>query len=166
MPHVMTVSALAVLSAVGAVVGTHLGRDAVAQINPIFFSELPQTRFLVDDTPTPYRLGTADPVRADSSWSNVFNAGGRPACLDCPPNFVDPLHAGAEPAARVPRQKSEWDSPVAFERPMSSRELDRYSSFPVTEQEAQEPAAVPDAYADSSSPQAESGDEQAQPVGM
>ena len=169
MPHAATISVFAALSVMSAGLGAHLGRDSVAQLKPVFFTERPETRFFTDYTPFPYRLGEPDPVRADSDWANVFNVSGRPVCVDCPDNFIEPStpQAAADQAARsedrgpapLPAEEAVLPNETAL-----PNEVARYATYPITSEEARRSPRL--AHSDVLHEPASRGEEVTLPAGM
>jgi hypothetical protein len=147
MAYPVALPAMAALSIAGAAVGVQLGRSAIAEINPVYFST-PQARFFADLTPKAYRLGS-------SSWSdstdyrvNELNVSGRGACLDCSGNFVEPETVEAalpdwdEPTLPWDRAE-EARNPAADptedpDRALRASQIERYASFPAAAEEALE----------------------------
>jgi hypothetical protein len=164
MPHLTALTGLALVAAAGGAVGTWLGRDTIARIDPIFFSELPQpSHFYAEDTPAGYTLGEPDPVPAEHLW---WNAAPSSTCLNCPDNFVEPLYASAAVGFREDRPAAS-EQPF-YERPIPERNIDRYSSFPVTEEEARSPvrSRLKDDLAERETAEPATSEVGAPPVGM
>lgn len=140
MAHPMAWPAMAALSIAGAAIGVQLGRSAIAEINPLYFST-PQARFFADLTPKAYRLGTSAWSDSSEHWFNELNVNGRSACLDCGGNFVEPeiieatLPDWDEPTPASDRIEADADDP---HRGIGTTQIERYASFPVTAEEAME----------------------------
>jgi hypothetical protein len=163
MANPFTITSMAVVSIAGAALGVYLGHGAVAEINPAYFSSPPEGRFFSDLVPGGYRVAAS---RTDGSWANDVNISGRPECFDCA-NFIDEQVASAElPAEQTdPVYIEDAPGPDAY-RP--SVDIERYASFPVTEEEARQPrSASMQSYAasrdDSGQP---NGEEENAPINM
>ncbi|WP_332811360.1 hypothetical protein [Sphingomonas sp.] len=144
MAYPVALPAMAALSIAGAAIGVQLGRSAIAEINPVYFSTPQAARFFADLTPKAYRLGTSAWSDSTDYWRNELNVSGRSACLDCGGNFVEPEIVAAalpewdEPAAPSDRAEAEAEDP---DRGLGASQIERYSSFPVTAEEALERAS-------------------------
>lgn len=142
---------MAVITIAGAGLGVHLGRGAISEVNPVYFSTAASSRFFADLSATPYEPTAPDWTHPSDFWANDLNVGGRPACLDCPSNFVEagPGDTGysdysSEARAYVARE-AVVETPVAEQPPQV---VTRYTNFPVSAEEAQEQAyATGDQYA-------------------
>ena len=150
MAYPVALPAVAALSIAGAAIGVQLGRSAIAEINPVYFSTPEAARFFADLTPKAYRLGTSSWSDASDYWFNELNVSGRSTCLDCGGNFVEPESV----EAALP----EWDEPVAPsdraevategegpDRGLRASQIELYASFPVTAEDMVELAFEEDA---------------------
>lgn len=171
MQHGMTLSLLALVTALGGVVGTQLGRDAIAEIDPIFFSEKPEpSTYHAEYSSEPHRLGASDPAPAYAGWGYLTWRRG-PVCWGCPEReqaFVDPRDTPIPTAGRAV-VRMVGDAPPAYEaeRPVQSRDVKRYASFPVIEDEARRLKHIVDLQRGRTGPGPEESDREAErPVGM
>ncbi len=142
MAYPVALPAMAALSIAGAAIGVQLGRSAIAEINPLYFSEPQQARFFADLAPKAYRLGAGAWSDSSESWFNELNVSGRDPCLDCSRNFVEP--------ETVEAALPDWDESTPGDRPETegvaedpdsgrrARQIELYASFPVTAEEAAE----------------------------
>jgi hypothetical protein len=142
MAHPMTLPALAGLSIVGMALGVHLGRSAVAEINPAYFSD-PEVPFHADMVPG----GTPDWAQVQLSEYQktglVQGLGtGCIGCRDYPIDYVpeaDPTIDGpsdgyedgwsassGEPVHAVMVEEAEVDP--------AREQIERYSSYPLVEE--------------------------------
>lgn len=126
---------LAALALTGAATGIYLGKAAVAEINPAYFSE-PESRFHSDLTP--YRPGEASGYRAgELSQSNLDQALGR-GCLGCrayPEDVVLVQRASTGKLHADPAELSSEPVQIAAAEPLPSPEfaaVERYATYPVT----------------------------------
>ncbi|MDB5698159.1 MAG: hypothetical protein JWN69_963, partial [Alphaproteobacteria bacterium] len=146
MAYPVALPAMAALSIVGAALGVHLGRSAIAEINPAYFSTPEPTHFFADLAPNVYRATTW----SDSTdyWANDVNVGGGAACLDCNRNFIDGDSADAAlpdwrdtPSADAADERDdEPDDSADPDRAARAEQVARYASFPVSVDEAREQA--------------------------
>jgi hypothetical protein len=142
MAYPVALPAMAALSIAGAGIGVQLGRSAIAEINPLYFSAPQQARFFADLAPKAYRLGASALSDSTDSWFNELNVSGRDTCLDCSRNFVEPETVEAAlpdwdestPSDRT-ETKAEAEDPDSARR---ARQIELYASFPVTAEEALE----------------------------
>jgi hypothetical protein len=139
MAYATTLPVLAGLSLLGTAVGVHLGRSAIAEINPAYFSE-PEERFHADLSP--YRSADWAQVQAaeyESAQQAVGLGSGCVGCRDYPEEYY-------------PRPESAVDGyvvtagapPVPVEivyveqAPDPARQrVERYASYPVSAEEAE-----------------------------
>jgi hypothetical protein len=166
---------MAALSIAGAAIGVQLGRSAIAEINPLYFSAPQQARFFADLAPKAYRLGTSGWSDANDYWFNELNVSGRGACLDCNRNFVEPETVEAalpdwdEPAPPNERIEADAEPP---DRGLGASQIERYAAFPVTAEEAieqtrREPGSADQGAAHRPAGRPAPGSEEGQvPVGM
>ena len=138
------------LPALGAIVilsaasGVMLGRSAIAEINPIYFSSPASTRFFADLVPQGARLGGLaggiEWSEPETVWATNLNVDGGLACVECearPFGGDAPVFVRAEALPALVRAVEY--RPIA--RPTVETptvEIERYISFPVTQEEAQE----------------------------
>lgn len=143
MAYPVALPAMAALSIAGAAVGVELGRSAIAEINPVYFSTPQAARFFADLTPKAYRLGSSAWSDSTDYWFNELNASGRSACLDCSGNFVEPesveaalpeWDASAPPSDRAEAEPEAEDP----DRGLTASQIELHASFPVTAEEAYE----------------------------
>lgn len=143
-----TLPALAALIVTGTAAGVYLGKAAVAEINPIYYSE-PEARF--HGELVPYRpTQTAGYQAGDPSNANLEQALGR-GCVGCRtyPEEVILVHRGTSDKY-VPGGADVAEEPVqtvAYEQTVSPEfaAVERYASYPVTaavETPAEAPAEV------------------------
>jgi hypothetical protein len=143
MAYPVALPTMAALSIAGAVAGVQLGRSAIAEINPVYFSTPQAARFFADLTPKAYRLGASAWSDSTDYWHNELNVSGRSACLDCSSNFD-----GAETVeAALPdwdestpsSDRAEAEAKAEAEEPdrgLRAAHIELYASFPVTAEEA------------------------------
>jgi hypothetical protein len=140
MAYPVALPAMAALSIAGAAIGVQLGRSAVAEINPLYFSSPQPTRFFADLAPKAYRLGASAWSDSTDYWFNEVNVSGRTACLDCDRNFVEPETVEAalpdwSESAPSGNHRDEAEDP---DRGLRASQVELYASFPVTAEEAME----------------------------
>lgn len=101
MPHPLTLPTLSVLAVMGSGLGLYLGRAAVAEINPAYYSEA-QDRFHADLTPyqsvggnVRYAAGELGPAELDQALGN--------GCVGCRtyPEEYYPVHDTSEESYRA-----------------------------------------------------------------
>jgi hypothetical protein len=151
MQQAKTLSLLALVTALGGVVGTQLGRDAVAEIDPLFFSAKPEPNVIYTDyAAQPDRLGTPYQASADTGWGYPYWAR-EPVCWGCPERpdpyldvyvqpYADPRDAPI-PTSGKAAVRMVGEEPTTDE----TREpgvIDRYAAFPVTQDEARRLAHI------------------------
>lgn len=140
MPQAVKVSALAALAAIGSAGGVYLGRAAVAEINPAYFSEA-ETRFHGDLVP--YRAETAyrSSQASELSTAEMSRALGT-ACIACRRLAADysggfEADAGRSPAERALEETAalgeEYRLPLEEEpRSLEMASVERYATYPIT----------------------------------
>ncbi len=151
MAHKLTLPTLSLLALFGAGAGVHLGRSAIAEIDPFYFSR-PASRFHADLTP----FGSA------ASFSPAPTAGeaalvAEPGCYGCAPPVADPaplfeLVAGSEPSgeplADLARPRPTEGAPPTedLQRQEDLARVELYASYPVSSEDeaAFAPAEAPD----------------------
>lgn len=103
MPHPLTLSALSALALVGSGLGVYLGRSAVAEIDPAYYTSTPERRWHADLSPGHSLSGGAPIVRAGAlSPAELDQALGR-GCVGCrtyPEEYL-PIHASDEDGYRL-----------------------------------------------------------------
>ena len=150
MTRPMMLGTIAMLSIAGSALGVYLGKGAIAEIDPVYFSSPPPSRFFADLTPAGYNPDTPDRAHPDDFWASELNVSGRPECFDCG-NFVATA-ALSEPWVYVSEPPEEMHEPVAIDasvpvRPPARVQIERYAYFPVTIEEAREAAEREQEYA-------------------
>lgn len=88
MAHPLTISTAGVLALLGVGAGVHLGRSAIAEINPIYYSEAP-TRFHADLSP--YRSTGSAPSISLAQGGDAPIAGDCVGCRTYPEEYY-PIH--------------------------------------------------------------------------
>ena len=134
------------LALVGTAAGVTLGRSAVSEINPVYYSAAPD-RFHADQAPQRPDWTAPPPalsaVSADGLGSGCFGCSARGAEYPAAPavvTYTDSWQADAQRAA-APIE------PVLVEQAAPDPERERilrYASYPVTEAQAQPAAAAPE----------------------
>lgn len=157
MPNAMTFPLLAGLAVLGTAGGVSLGRSAIAEINPAYFSA-PQTKFHADLVPHRSPDWAQVQVREYHQAGLVEGLGsGCIGCRDYPVEYIpqpDPgvagyedgwaANSGYEPAQAAVFEEQEEPDP-RFERVRS------YSSYPVTAEEEARASTEPEAEAEADS---------------
>jgi hypothetical protein len=146
MPHSLTLSMMAGLSLFAAAGGVYLGRSAVAEINPAYFSE-PQTKFHADLVPN--RSADWAQVQVGEYQQAALVTGLGEGCIGCRDYPVDylPVHDPAVDGyqdgwAASTGFAAESDELPAEEAQDPERErIVRYASYPLTREEAAAEAA-------------------------
>lgn len=140
----LSTSLLALVVTFGTVVGAQLGRDSIAEIKPLFFSELPDPPAMIDDqAAAPMRLGTPA-VPQGIAWGYPSYASATTVCWGCPgkpEDFADTYHGPAD--APIPtsghavvRRVADIEAPNgAADQPLP-RAVERYMTYPVSAEEA------------------------------
>jgi len=167
----MTVPALAALSLLGAGAGIHLGRSAIGEINPVYFHDQQSPRSFAVLAPGGYRPGAAATVVSEPAdfRANGADVGGLPLCDRCGANFVDPVYAAAPGRAAASPGPEPQAVPIPQAHPLWPDTIDRYTSFPVTQEEAQAQAnrrAGGDYASEAAGHPVAAEAEEAQPAGM
>jgi hypothetical protein len=133
--------AIAALSLLGAAAGVHLGRSSIAEIDPIYFSSPASTRFFSDLSAQGYREDAPDANDPAAFWTAELDVVGPPACFGCDTRTYferAPIYAEAGSETSF---ASDFNSAEAV-APAPPIDLDRYTSFPVTEEEASRPPGM------------------------
>ena len=141
MAYATTLPVLAGLSLLGAAVGVHLGRSAIAEINPAYFSE-PETRFHADLAP--HRDADWAQVQAAEYQQAQASDGLGDGCVNCRA-YPEEYYPRPEPA--VDGYADGWAASAAAQpveivfveqAPDPARQqIERYASYPVSAREAQ-----------------------------
>lgn len=146
MAHPMTLPALAGLSIVGMALGVHLGRSAVAEINPAYFTE-PEVPFHADMVPGGAPDWAQVQVTEYQRTGLVEGLGnGCVGCRDYPIDYVpesDPAVDGANDGYEDGWSASSGEAVQAVmveeSEPDPDRErIERYSGYPITEEAFEE----------------------------
>jgi hypothetical protein len=153
MPHPLTLPALSVLALVGTGAGVFLGRAAIAEINPAYYSG-PEPRFHADLSPNPpnmdapvYRAGALTAAEMDQALGS--------GCVNCPraAGAYYPVYRQAEsgaatemalvdsspetiPAAQVRHVPDAEQAAAEAEHAEALVRVHRYASYQVTEEPA------------------------------
>jgi hypothetical protein len=136
----LSASLLALVVTFGTVVGAQLGRDSVAEVKPLFFSDLPDPPAIIDDqAAAPMQLGTPA-IPQGISWGYPYEASARPVCWGCPEQserFGDPASAPIPTSGHAVVRRVA-DIEVADEQADRSqlRAVERYMSYPIAADEA------------------------------
>ena len=145
MAYPVALPAMAALSIAGAAIGVQLGRSAIAEINPVYFSTPQSARFFADLTPKAYRLGSSAWSESTDYWFNELNVSGRSACLDCSGNFVEPESVEAAlpewNESAPPSDRADADAAPEAKGPdrgLTASQIELHASFPLTAEEAYE----------------------------
>lgn len=143
MPQATTLSLLALVTTLGGILGTQLGKDAVAEIDPIFLNGRPAPATFYAD----YQA-TTSPLPTGPGWDYPYDWQRGPVCWGCPGQldpyldayvepFVDPMDAPIPTAGKAVVRVVGEGAPMAEPSPAAAPyAIDRYASFPVTEDEA------------------------------
>ena len=140
----LSASLLALVVTFGTVVGAQLGRDSIAEIKPLFSSELPDPPAVVDDqAAAPMQLGTPA-IPQGISEGYPYYASARPVCWGCPENadgYADPYYDPADtpiPTSghAVVRRVADVEAPAEPALQPVTRPVDRYMTYPITADEA------------------------------
>lgn len=154
MAHATTFSTLAALALVGAGTGVHLGRSAISQINPLYYSPLNTTKSYAALTPHRSVEGTSSAARLAAIEDAAALGDGCVGCATYPEEYF-PQRDGLEDGYSASAWSSRNEEPAAVEyaayqeapaAPDPAREdIERYSSYPVAA-EVEEPkiAAAPE----------------------
>ena len=142
MAHKLTLPTLSLLALLGAGAGVHLGRSAVAEIDPLYFSERP-SRFHADlvpyQSPAPH---TAILPSTDAALEL------QPACYGCAAPAADPAPFYEAPqaayesrydAAAEPVETADLEaepSRAELQRQADLARVERYASYRVSQDEA------------------------------
>ncbi len=151
MAHPLTLPTIGVLTLVGAGLGIQLGKSAIAEINPHYFSERP-TRFHADLSPNRSRTADLYTARQDMADAGLLGSG----CFGCR-TFPEEYYPSHDPAVDSP-QSSDFESQAEVrlasseEQPfeqVASRQaaldrVQRYAGFAVSSDEATAPASSAD----------------------
>jgi hypothetical protein len=142
----LSTSLLALVVTFGTVVGAQLGRDSIAEIKPLFFSDLPDPPAVIDGTAAaPMQFGTPGTPQEISWGYPAWNRG--PVCWGCPgqPNpyevdyvdtYVDPVDAPIPTAGKAKVHLVSADTAPSPEPSGAVRDLQRYLAYPVRQEES------------------------------
>ncbi|HWH23234.1 MAG TPA: hypothetical protein VNT25_08130 [Allosphingosinicella sp.] len=142
MPAPLSVSALTALTLAGAGLGVYLGKSAISEINPAYFSSpFSGSSFHADlaANRTPFtEQASLAPVQAMDSF--VAYSGGCIGCAVPPPTYVPvseplrvPSSSYASVAADIEQIEDEVDKAV---RDAQKAVIERYAHYPVSAEEA------------------------------
>lgn len=149
MPGPISFSSMAMLALAGTALGVHLGKSAINQINPAYFSSPePGTRFHADLVPGGAGFDWDD---AASVFQAALPTDLGSGCIRCPPpvDLADPLDASLADYAGLPsdyvaivRESVPDDDYAAPARiaTADSEMIERYAHYKVSEEEEEEPA--------------------------
>ena len=148
MAHPLTLPTIAVLSLVGAGIGIHLGNASVAEINPLYFSKPDRgSKFYADLTPNAPRNWSAVQAAELSAAQAGETLHGCVGCRTYPEEYF-PVHEaslGKSRTAYAPavEEASYEPEPAVMTPPEPPQfaQVARYTSYPMTAEEAQEMAA-------------------------
>ena len=143
---------MAGLGLVGAAIGIHLGNSAVSMIDPVHYGGAEETRFHSDLVPQRQdwsAVQLAEYQEAQQGPSGTEGLGsGCVRCPDYPVSYLPEQHPAyaawdSAPAAYAYEEEADY---VVYE-PEPEAEVDRrrvelYTSYPITEAEAEEQAAL------------------------
>ena len=144
-----TVPTIAALAVAGVALGVHFGHAAIAEINPVYYSE-PESRYFADLSP--YRSpgwAQSEPRQAALDFSEGLG----PGCIKCPdyPEEYVPRHdaaidayldGGWQQPAYEPVQYAVYEvSDPAAEAERAA--VERYATAPVSEEEQASAVAAP-----------------------
>jgi hypothetical protein len=152
MTHTLTLPVVAGLSILGGTFGLYLGKSAIAEINPIYYSEA-HDRFHADLVP--YRgPGWAQVQSAEDPGYSDGPDTACPGCRDYPEEYRPVADAAAEAYADSwsagPPEAMQAAQPTSAIADPEREQVERYAAYPVTaEAEAAEaPAPAEDGAAD------------------
>jgi hypothetical protein len=174
MPNRVSVITMAGLSLAGATLGLYLGRSAIGEVDPFYYSPVPPVRFYADLVPPGYQPAAPASFTSADYAVNQLNVSGRPECFDCRNFYDDALESEAalpEPApAPAPTMVMTAEAaPAAETAPAvgSPTDILRYADFPVTSEEFERrKQAAPVSYASQAQARASSGVGEVGPIGM
>ena len=142
MAHPLIYPALAVTAVLGSSLGVYLGRSAIAEINPIYYSER-QTRFHADLVP--YRSFEAAPQVLTAKETEVALGSG---CIGCRADTAAayPIYEASAgkyqsgyASSSEPVEVAAYDAEPSADLQQRQAELsriERYASYPVSHEEA------------------------------
>ena len=150
MPHPLTLPTLGIMALVGAGLGTYLGKAAIGEINPAYFSD-PPTRFHADLTPFGGPAGPSTYVARRDDGQGLGSG-----CIGCRtyPEEYYPIHeasidsydSGWAATAEAPVQLASMEQEPAEEaarRQAGLEQVQRYASAAVIQEAEAETAAAP-----------------------
>jgi hypothetical protein len=128
---------IALLAVLGAATGVVLGRSSIAEIDPIYFSSPESTRFFADLTAQGYSIELDDVQNPQEFWTSELDVVGRAACFGCRRGNDNRTAVASAEAAAVAAERSAYalQDPVP-PAPRPATDLDRYMTFPISEEEA------------------------------
>jgi hypothetical protein len=151
MAQAMTLPIVAGLSILGTAFGVHLGRSAVAEINPAYFSE-PETRFHADLVP--YRAPDWAQVQVTEYQDAALAQGLGTGCVGCreyPEEYfpahdsaVDGYEDGGAASIQYAATETYQGEPEAADPDPEWEQVVRYASYPVSAEEQAPLAETPD----------------------
>ncbi len=142
MAHKLTLPTLSILVLVGAGAGVHLGRSAIAEIDPLYFSE-PPSRFHADLVPYRSSVAHSSVLPLPEAVLEL-----QPACYGCAAPAADPEPVYEAPQAAYENRYDAAAEPVEIadleaepsqaelQRQADLARVERYASYRVSEDEA------------------------------
>lgn len=168
----------AALAIAGTIAGVHLGRSAIAEIDPAHFEHAGNGRFFADLVPGGYRPSKADYVRYNDFWADEASIPAEPECDRCG-QYVEPAEFSMEadyPSVDIGAyaQAAALPQPAIADRAeLLPADIQRYATFPITSEEAERRRAPPSgqtARLDEAGPErlypSDGQTEEAVPIGM
>lgn len=152
MAHPLTIPTLAVLAVAGSATGVYLGKAAVSEINPVYYSERPAT-FHGDLVPyrpqaasevAVYRAGQLTPAEMAQALGT-----GCVGCRTYPEEYVPQQDPAVEPYRSAELQREAPRLELAVYEPRQEQEeraadiatVERYADYPVAAEAKEAPAA-------------------------
>lgn len=141
----LSMSLLALVVTFGGVVGTQLGRDSIAEVRPIFFSDLPDPPAAIEvSTAAPMQFGSANP---DYSWGYAGQWNREPVCWGCPGQanpyelgyvdpYADPVDGPIPTSGKAKVRLISDETGIPDEPSASSKTLQPYMAYPITQEES------------------------------
>ena len=142
MAHPMTLPTVAILALVGTGLGVHMGKEAISEINPLYFSMPEGTKSYAALTPHGTNFDAAPRLRPASEAIGLGDG-----CVGCR-SLADDFSAPPQPTESLYAQRR-WDPPEAAEPEMTVERvvqiaappdpervlIQSYASYPVTIEE-------------------------------